>query len=145
MRTHGTLRPFPHLTQIARLSSAPSRWTDDHLTAVLADDPIERNRALLSVLLDAEEPSWVRVSTSTPDPLHRHGGRRHMTLSWTAELDLVADLEANAKAGERVTTAVIAQLMSERAGQPASLLAAYRLLHRHGWILTRRTPRGVRS
>ena len=62
-----------------------------------------------------------------------------MTLSWTAELDLVADLEANAKAGERVTTAVIAQLMSERAGHPVSLLAAYRFLRRHGWVLTRRT------
>ena len=145
MRIHGTLRTFPDIMQITRLSSSPAQWTNDHLAAVLEEDPVERDRALLSLLLNADQPSWVRISTSTPDPHRRVGGRRNMMLEWSVELELVADIEAMAQAGEPVTPLLIAQMMSQRAGRPVARYTIYRLLRRHGWVSTRRTHRKARS
>lgn len=137
MRTNGSIRPFPDPTQFARAFSTGCRLNADHVTAALIADPVERDRALLSLMLAGEPHAWVRGSPPVAPPPNQHGGRRHAILSWQQELDILAALEAQARDGQPVTPLDVVRLMSERAGRPVGREVAYVLLRRHGFLLTR--------
>jgi hypothetical protein len=139
MRPDGTIRPFPNLEQIARLCSARPSWSTNHLAAVFELELVERDRALLSILLDADRPAWVRTTTSTAEPRSQHGGRRRSILSWADELAVVDELEVRTANGDTIRPIDVAAMMSRRIGRPVTRLSAYRLLHRHGWVLTCRS------
>ncbi len=111
------------------------------IRAVADPDPIERDRALLSLMLGSDRPGWVRRESVEVQPVTRRGGRRHALLTWSDELALMADCETRIRSGDQLTPLDVANVASAEFGKPISRLAVYRILRRHGWILVRRRPR----